>query len=57
MDGNAVGTFNSLKETTYGTLTTSSFTVTAGNHIVTVRGTNETGDNTVFIDQVAINPA
>jgi hypothetical protein len=57
VDGNVVGTFDALKTTSYGTLTTSSFTVTEGSHIVTFQGTNDSGDNTVFIDQVAVSAA
>ena len=56
VDGNVVGTFGGLKGTAYTTLTTSNFTLTAGSHIVTIQGTSKTGDNTVFIDQVTVNP-
>jgi Protein of unknown function (DUF642) len=56
VDGKVVGSFNSLTGTTYTTLTTSSFTVTAGTHVVTIQGTNlNGGDNTAFIDQVTVN--
>jgi hypothetical protein len=55
VDGKVVGTFNNLSGTAYTTLTTSSFTVTAGTHTVTIQGTNlNGGDNTAFIDQVAL---
>ena len=57
VDGAVVGTFNNLSGTGYQTLTTGSFTVSAGNHTVTFQGTDlKGGDNTAFIDQVAINP-
>src|SRR5207247_6927052 len=55
VDGKVVGTFNSLSGSGYSTLTTSSFTVTAGKHTVTFQGTNlNGGDSTLFIDQVAV---
>jgi Protein of unknown function (DUF642) len=55
VDGVTVGAFNSLTGAAYAGLTTSSFNVTAGSHIVTFQGTNlNGGDNTVFIDQVSI---
>ncbi len=57
VDGTVVGTFNTLTGASYTTLTTSSFTVTAGSHTVVFQGTNlNGGDNTVLIDQLAINP-
>ncbi|HEX5272734.1 MAG TPA: DUF642 domain-containing protein, partial [Gemmataceae bacterium] len=44
--------------TTYIGYITASFTVTAGAHTITFLGMNPNGgDNTAFIDQVAINPA
>jgi Protein of unknown function (DUF642) len=56
IDGEVVGTFNNLTGTAYTSLATSSFTVTAGNHAVTFRGTNiYGGDNTLFVDQIAVN--
>jgi hypothetical protein len=55
LDGKVIGSFNSLTGTTYTTLTTSSFTVTAGTHVLTIQGTNlNGGDNTAFIDQVSV---
>jgi hypothetical protein len=55
IDGNAVGTFNSLIGTSYTTLTTSTFTVTAGSHTLTFQGTDlNGGDNTVLLDQIVI---
>ncbi len=58
VDGTVVGSFNSLVGTSYTTLTTSSFTVTAGSHVITLQGTDlQGGDNTVLLDQVAINAA
>ena len=57
VDGTVVGTFNTLTGTSYATLTTSSFTVTAGSHTIIFQGTNlNGGDNTVLIDKLAINP-
>jgi hypothetical protein len=56
IDGDVVGTFNNLTGTAYTSLTTSSFTVTGGTHTMTFRGTNiYGGDNTMFVDQVAVN--
>src|SRR5947209_1023193 len=56
VDNAVVGTFNSLAGTGYSTLTTNSFAVTAGSHVVSVQGTDlNGGDNTAFVDQVAIN--
>jgi hypothetical protein len=56
LDGTVIGTFNNVTGTNYTTLTTSSFTVTASSHTLTFQGTDRnTGDNTVLIDQVAIN--
>jgi hypothetical protein len=56
VDGAVVGTFNNLTGAGYTTLTTSSFTLAGGSHVVTVQGTDlHGGDNTVFIDQLAIN--
>jgi hypothetical protein len=55
VDGVVVTTFNNFSSGTYVPQITSSFTVGTGNHIVTFRGTNlNGGDNTVFIDDVAI---
>jgi hypothetical protein len=55
VDGNIVGTFNNLAGTGYSTLTTGGFVVTAGSHVVTIQGTDANGgDNTAFVDQVAI---
>jgi hypothetical protein len=56
VDGSVVGNFNNLTGTSYTTLVTSSFTVTAGSHALVFQGTDlHGGDNTVFVDQVAIN--
>jgi hypothetical protein len=55
VDGVSVSGFNNFNSTGYTTLTTSSFTVTAGSHTITFQGTNlNGGDNTAFIDQVTI---
>jgi hypothetical protein len=56
IDGRVIGTYNNLVGTTYATLATSSFTVTAGNHTLLVQGTDlHGGDNTVFLDQFVVN--
>src|SRR5262249_44799543 len=55
VDGNVVGTPFSPANSSYATLTTTSFTVTAGSHTITSQGLNPNGgDNTAFIDQVQI---
>src|SRR5207244_2960635 len=55
VDGNVVGTFNNLTGARYTALTTSSFAVASGSHTITFQGTNLAGgDNTVFIDRIAI---
>jgi hypothetical protein len=60
LDGNVIGTFNNYTSTAYSALSTNSFAVTAGVHTLTFAGTdlnaNVNGDDTVFIDQVIINP-
>jgi hypothetical protein len=57
IDGNVVGTFNNLVGTSYTSWVTGSFTVTAGSHRLTLLGTDlHGGDNTIFLDQIAINP-
>jgi hypothetical protein len=54
IDGNVVSTFTP-SGTSYHTYSTATFTVTAGTHTITFRGLdNAGGDNTVFIDSVAI---
>jgi hypothetical protein len=56
IDGMVVGTFNKLTGTNYSPLITSSFTVDTGSHVLAIQGTDLAGgDNTVFIDQVAVN--
>jgi hypothetical protein len=55
IDNSVVGIFTPAG-TTYSTLTTGSFTVTAGPHTLAIVGLNPNGgDNTAFIDQVAVN--
>ena len=55
VDNALVGTFVP-SGTSYQTITTSPFTVAAGTHTITFRGLDSAGgDNTVFIDSVAIN--
>jgi len=58
VDGHLVAAFNNLAGTTYTTLTTSSFTITAASHTVAFLGTDlHGGDNAVLLDQIVINPA
>jgi hypothetical protein len=55
IDGAAVGVFTP-GDVNYATFTTSSFTLTAGSHTVALVGLDPDGlENTVFIDQVAVN--
>jgi multidrug efflux pump subunit AcrA (membrane-fusion protein) len=55
VDGSVVSTFNNITGTFYTNLTTATFSAAAGNHTITFLGTNlNGGDNTAFIDQVAI---
>src|SRR5262245_48736297 len=55
VDGQVIGTFNSVAGTGYTTLTTSTFSVATGTHAVTFQGTNiNGGDNTIFLDAVTI---
>jgi archaellum component FlaF (FlaF/FlaG flagellin family) len=57
IDGNVVASFNNVTGVYFTTLTTPSFTVPAGSHTITLQGTDlHGGDNTVFIDQVLLNP-
>lgn len=56
VDGKVVGSFNNISGSTYSSQTTSSFNVTAGNHTITIQGTNlNGGDNTAFVDMLSIN--
>ena len=58
VDGLVVGTFNTLVGTSYTALSTSPFEVSAGSHTIEFQATDlHQGDNTVFIDQVAVAPA
>lgn len=55
VDGKAITTVNNLSGIGFTSLTTSTFNVTAGNHTITIQGTNLAGgDNTAFIDQVSV---
>jgi fibronectin type 3 domain-containing protein len=57
VDGQVVSTFSGLS-TAYTSLTTSAFTVAAGNHTITFQGLDpDSGDDTAFIDNVQIAPA
>jgi hypothetical protein len=54
VDGSVVGTFTP-SGTSYQTYTTSAFTVTAGSHTIKFQGLDSAGgDNTAFIDNVAL---
>jgi hypothetical protein len=55
VDGQVIGSYSGLS-TAYTTLTTSVFTVAAGNHTITFQGLDPDGaDDTAFIDQVSLN--
>ncbi|MBX7103146.1 MAG: hypothetical protein K1X57_03645 [Gemmataceae bacterium] len=55
LDGQVLGVVNNLSGTGYSALTTTTFTATAGNHTITLVGTNlNGGDNTAFVDQLAV---
>ena len=57
VDGVAVATFQP-NSSTYHYYTTPSFPVSTGDHTITFSGTNTaTGDNTVFLDDIAARPA
>jgi subtilisin family serine protease len=54
IDGQVVGTFTPA-DTSYRSYATAAFTVSAGTHTITFQGLDSAGgDNTAFIDQVAI---
>ena len=53
VDGTVVGTITPAG-TTYGLYATSAFSVSAGAHTVTLRGTSSSGYDTAFIDAVSI---
>jgi hypothetical protein len=56
LDGAVIGTFNNLTGTSYTLLATPAFTVAGGKHTLTFQGTDlKGGDNTVLLDQIAIN--
>jgi len=56
LDGRVIASFNDLAGNNYTSVTTSSFTVAAGSHTIAFQGTDlHGGDNTVFLDQVAID--
>jgi hypothetical protein len=57
IDGSVVGTFTP-SGTSYQGYSTVVFTVTAGTHTITFQGLDSVGgDNTAFLDQVAVTPA
>ena len=53
VDGTVVGTITP-SGTTYGLYATSAFSVSAGAHTITLRGTSSSGYDTAFIDAVSI---
>ena len=56
IDGAVVSSFNNLTGTSYSPLITASFTVGSGSHVLEIQGTDMAGgDNTVLVDEVAIN--
>ena len=57
IDGSVVGTFTP-SSTSYQGYSTASFTVTAGTHTIEFQGLDSAGgDNTAFLDQVAVAPS
>ena len=57
IDGSVVGTFTP-SGTSYQSYSTPAFTVAAGTHTITFEGLDSAGgDNTAFLDQVAVAPA
>ena len=56
IDGNVVGTFTP-SSTSYESYSTASFTVTAGTPTIEFLGLSSSGDNTAFLDQVAVAPS
>ncbi len=57
VDGVVVGTFTP-SGTSYQCFTTSAFTVAAGSHTITFQGLDSAGgDNTAFVDSVAVSQA
>ena len=57
VDGVVISTFTP-SGTSYQSYTTAAFTVSAGSHTITFQGLDSAGgDNTAFVDQVAVAPA
>ena len=54
VDGVVVGTITPSSGS-FATYTTSAFNLTAGSHTFTFAGTNNSGDNTSFVDAVSLN--
>ncbi len=55
IDGAVVGYFNPASSTTFSSVTTSNFTVTAGNHVLEFQGVDSGGgDRTAFLDNVML---
>lgn len=56
VDGKVISNFNSLSGASYSLHTTANFDASAGNHTITIKGTNlNGGDNTAFIDQLTMD--
>ncbi len=56
VDGSVVSTFNNFSGKSYSPLITAGFTVSSGSHVLEIQGTDLAGgDNTVLIDEVAVN--
>jgi hypothetical protein len=55
VNGRTLGTFNNLTGGSYSTLNTSTITLPAGTHTITLAGTNLVGgDNTAFVDNLTV---
>ncbi len=54
IDGTQVGGLVTPSNNSFSSYTSAAFNVTAGNHILAIEGTDDTGDKTSFIDAVSI---
>ena len=54
MDGVSLGTFTPVNNNSFNTVTTASIPITAGSHTLYFLGTNNSGDNDSFIDNVRV---
>ena len=55
IDGIAIGAPISPASTAFALYTSASFTVSAGSHTLRFTTTNDSGDNTTFVDAVTLN--